>query len=148
MWGPRALLDLGPPSISTDDLRSAGVWRCSLPTEAKLYNAPVHTASAHISFSLKDSTTRSVLITWSRHRTKHAQKAKPGGVTDEQICDWIKTYQRICGAKLHRNEASRCSMHGMQHKYRAAVHYQGAAANVCVLLITTGLSCVRSVGHI
>lgn len=77
-------------------------------------------------------TTRSVLITWSRHQTKHAQKAEPGGVTDEHIGDWIKTHDWIRGAKLHRNEARSCRMHGMQHKHRAAVHYQGAAANVCM----------------
>lgn len=40
---------------------------------------------ALISCYLKDDTTRSVLINWSGHQTKHAQKAEPDSVIDEQI---------------------------------------------------------------
>ena len=40
---------------------------------------------AFISRYLKDDMTRSVLINWSGHQTKHTQKAEPGDVIDEQI---------------------------------------------------------------
>lgn len=39
----------------------------------------------HISCYLKDNTTRSVLINWSGHQTKHTQKARLDSAIDEQI---------------------------------------------------------------
>lgn len=147
MWGPRTLLDPGPPSTSTDDiLRPAGVWRCSLSTKtAKHYKVPVQTASAHISFSLKDNTFRSNYLEQTPNNT----------------CTDGRTWRRNWWAYLWldqntrldpRSKAAQKRGEELPHARQATQIQSGSSLSgcsykcVCVLLITTGFSCVHSVG--
>lgn len=115
-------------------------WSFLLREQSKHYEAAIQTA--RISCYLKDNATRSVLINWSGHQTKHAQKAWQCNWWANLLLStskraWIKTYHLAMMSKAAemRGEWLQHVQYATQiqkHTYCSAVNYQGAAANVCV----------------